>query len=76
MNPCPQCKVEPSWHYCRAVSQAKKALHFAFVGCSHVADVVGVRFVPILDSERNDYEARWAKAQRRKLAPTYFAPKP
>ena len=75
MKACPKCSYQPSWHYCRAVSQAKKALHFAFIGCSHVADVVGVRFVPIPDSERNDYEARWAKAQRRKLTHP-FCPKP
>ena len=64
MSPCPRCNFQPIWHYCRSVSQAKKDLHFAFVGCAHAADVVGARFVPIPDSERDDYEARWAAAQR------------
>jgi hypothetical protein len=63
MKACPLCNYEPSWHYCRNVTFAKKDLHFAFCGCTHVANFVGDhRFIPVADADRPAYEARWDAA--------------
>jgi len=63
---CPKCSYQPSWHYCRNVSYAKKELHFTFVGCKHVDDFTGsaLKFPVVSDFDRPAYEARWdAKAE-------------
>lgn len=72
MKACPHCNFIPSWHYCRNVTYARNALHFAFVGCSHAAAFAGPTFVPVPDEARSEYEERW-DARAEELFAAYTA---